>query len=169
MWLENENNAKKTQQQTYNKSLSFIERYFLQGKIQETAKERLKDMELVKVNDELVPEVIILNLFSELIIIKNSKFEIQKYIYLFLFLLFIYTYIHLLIKHQQQQQQQKKVYLNAHDAYASLSTKLGNKKYFFGDKPSTLDAIAYGHLALHCYPNLQNPKLFSMFFIYYFI
>jgi glutathione S-transferase len=110
MWLENENNAKKTQQQTYNKSLSFIERYFLQGKIQETAKERLKDMELVKVNDELVPEV----------------------------------------------------YLNAHDAYASLSTKLGNKKYFFGDKPSTLDAIAYGHLALHCYPNLQNPKLFTM-------
>ncbi|OUM61990.1 hypothetical protein PIROE2DRAFT_20877 [Piromyces sp. E2] len=110
MWLENDNNAKKTQQQTYNKSLSFIERYFLQGKIQESARERLKDMELVKVNDELVPEV----------------------------------------------------YLNAHDAYASLSTKLGNKKYFFGDKPSTLDAIAYGHLALHCYPNLQNPKLFTM-------
>jgi len=110
LWLENENNAKKTQQQTYVKSLSFIDRYFMKGRIQESARERLKDMELVNVNDELVPEV----------------------------------------------------YLNAHDAYYSLSTKLGNKLYFFGDKPSTLDAIAYGHLAIHCYPNLQNPKLFTM-------
>jgi len=110
LWLENEKNAKETQQQTYVKSLSFIERYFMKGRIQESARERLKDMELVNVNDELVPEV----------------------------------------------------YLNAHDAYYSLSTKLGNKLYFFGDKPSTLDAIAYGHLAIHCYPNLQNPKLFTM-------
>jgi len=110
LWLENENNAKKTQQQTYVKSLSFIDRYFMQGRIQESARDRLKDMELIKINDELVPEV----------------------------------------------------YLNAHDAYAALSTKLGNKSYFFGNKPSSLDAIAYGHLALHCYPNLQNPKLFTM-------
>jgi len=110
LWLENEKNAKKTQQQTYNKSLSFIDRYFMYGRIQESAKERLKDMEYVVINNEKVPEV----------------------------------------------------YLNAHDAYASLATKLGNKLYFFGDKPSTLDAIAYGHLALHCYPNLQNPKLFTM-------
>lgn len=110
LWLENEKNTNKTQQQTYVKSLSFIERYFLKGRIQESARERLKDMELVNVNNELVPEV----------------------------------------------------YLNAHDAYYSLSTKLGDKLYFFGDKPSTLDAIAYGHLAIHCYPNLKNPKLFTM-------
>jgi len=110
LWLENEKNAKKEQQQTYVKSLSFIDSYFMKGRIHENARERLKDMELVKINDELVPEV----------------------------------------------------YLNAHDAYAALSTKLGDKLYFFGDKPSTLDAIAYGHLALHCYPNLQNPKLFTM-------
>jgi len=110
LWLENEKKSKKNEQQTYVKSFSFIERYFMKGRIEENVKERLKDMELVNVNDELIPEV----------------------------------------------------YLNAHDAYASLSTKLGKKLYFFGDKPSTLDAIAYGHLALHCYPNLHNPKLFTM-------
>jgi len=57
LWLENEKNAKKTQQQTYNKSLSFIDRYFMYGRIQESAKERLKDMEYVVINNEKVPEV----------------------------------------------------------------------------------------------------------------
>ncbi|CAD5116799.1 DgyrCDS5647 [Dimorphilus gyrociliatus] len=35
-----------------------------------------------------------------------------------------------------------------------LERKLNDKEYFFGDKPSSLDAIVYGHLAM-----LQNAKL----------
>eukprot|EP00842_Homolaphlyctis_polyrhiza_P006129 jgi/Hompol1/6517/HPOL_005005-RA len=54
------------------------------------------------------------------------------------------------------------VYIRARDAYQALATKLGDKSYFFGDKPSTLDAIAYGHLALHAYPSLAVPKLFTL-------
>ena len=67
--MENEKNAKKEQQQTYVKSLSFIESYFMKGRIQENARERLKDMELVKVNDELVPEVF----FSFFFFLKKKK------------------------------------------------------------------------------------------------
>ncbi|KAI9598868.1 hypothetical protein BDF19DRAFT_431652 [Syncephalis fuscata] len=33
----------------------------------------------------------------------------------------------------------------------SLSAKLGLQPYFFGSNPSSLDAVVYGHLALHLY------------------
>ncbi|KAI8926255.1 hypothetical protein BC831DRAFT_511793 [Entophlyctis helioformis] len=54
------------------------------------------------------------------------------------------------------------VYLNAREAYRALADKLGDKPYFFGDRPSSLDAIAYGHLAVHVFPSLAVPKLFSL-------
>ncbi|EGF81828.1 hypothetical protein BATDEDRAFT_23480 [Batrachochytrium dendrobatidis JAM81] len=54
------------------------------------------------------------------------------------------------------------IYVVARESYRALSIKLGDKKYFYGDSPSTLDAIAYGHLALHAYPSLAVPKLFSI-------
>ncbi|KAJ3083118.1 Metaxin-3 [Quaeritorhiza haematococci] len=54
------------------------------------------------------------------------------------------------------------VYVMARKLYRALATKLGDKDYFFGSSPSSLDAVAFGHLSLHCYPSLANPKLFSM-------
>lgn len=40
---------------------------------------------------------------------------------------------------------------------ASLSTILAEKPYFFGDKPSTLDAVAYAFLAQLTISDLSNP------------
>jgi Glutathione S-transferase, C-terminal domain len=54
------------------------------------------------------------------------------------------------------------VYVHAKRAYKTLTDKLAGKQYFFGDLPSTLDAIAYAHLALHALPSLAQPRLFSM-------
>ena len=39
----------------------------------------------------------------------------------------------------------------------SLSDLLGSKRYFFGDKPSSLDATAYGFLAEFILTNINNP------------
>ncbi|KAJ2695703.1 metaxin 1, partial [Coemansia spiralis] len=38
------------------------------------------------------------------------------------------------------------VYQRAAEFLAVLSQKLGNKQFFFGDRPTTLDAVVYGHL-----------------------
>ncbi|KAJ3292399.1 Metaxin-3 [Borealophlyctis nickersoniae] len=54
------------------------------------------------------------------------------------------------------------VYAMARQCYAALAAKLGTKEYFFGSRPSTLDAVVFGHLALHCYPSLADYRLFSM-------
>lgn len=51
------------------------------------------------------------------------------------------------------------VYMSAKECYQSLSAKLGDKPYFFGDSPSTLDAVVFGHLAVHYYAVLPNNKL----------
>ncbi|KAJ3289015.1 metaxin 1 [Rhizoclosmatium sp. JEL0117] len=51
------------------------------------------------------------------------------------------------------------VYLNAKDVFQALNDKLGDQLFFFGDKPTTLDAVAYAHLSLHALPLLSNPKL----------
>ncbi|KAJ3070427.1 metaxin 1 [Podochytrium sp. JEL0797] len=51
------------------------------------------------------------------------------------------------------------VYLNAKDVFQALSSKLGDQLFFFGEKPTTLDAIAYAHLTLFALPILSNPKL----------
>ncbi|KAI9358280.1 hypothetical protein DFJ73DRAFT_819369 [Zopfochytrium polystomum] len=54
------------------------------------------------------------------------------------------------------------VYLIARDCFKALSAKLGDRKFFFGDLPSSLDAVAFAHLSLHAQPSLSNPRLFSM-------
>lgn len=54
------------------------------------------------------------------------------------------------------------VYLDARECYNALAHKLGDQRYFFGDKPSSLDAIAFGHLALHSIPSLAEPTLFTI-------
>ncbi|KAJ1547881.1 Metaxin-3 [Cladochytrium tenue] len=54
------------------------------------------------------------------------------------------------------------VYLDARDAFRALADKLGDRPFFFGDRPSSLDAVAVAHLTLHSHPSLSNPRLFSM-------
>ncbi|KAJ3176315.1 metaxin 1 [Geranomyces variabilis] len=54
------------------------------------------------------------------------------------------------------------IYVLAREWYAALANKLGNQQYFFGDRPSSLDAVVFGHLALHCIPSLAEPTLFSI-------
>ncbi|KAI8895392.1 hypothetical protein BC833DRAFT_601453 [Globomyces pollinis-pini] len=54
------------------------------------------------------------------------------------------------------------IYATAHECYKALADKLGEKSFFFGDTPTTLDAIAYGHLSLHAFPSLKVPALFTM-------
>lgn len=45
------------------------------------------------------------------------------------------------------------------DIYENLNLKLGTKKYFFGDQPTTLDAIVIGHLTCHYYSPLESNRL----------
>ncbi|CAG8662010.1 7231_t:CDS:2, partial [Ambispora leptoticha] len=52
-----------------------------------------------------------------------------------------------------------KIYQIARKSYKALYEKLGENNYFFGSSPTTLDAIVYGYLALHLYPELPNPML----------
>ncbi|CAO3687010.1 unnamed protein product [Umbelopsis vinacea] len=51
------------------------------------------------------------------------------------------------------------MYTLARDTYKVLDTKLGEKDYFFGDEPSTLDCLAFGYLSLHMYPMLPHHRL----------
>jgi len=43
---------------------------------------------------------------------------------------------------------EKIVYKEAQECMNALDKKLGNRPYFFGNSPSTLDAVVYGHLGL---------------------
>uniref|UniRef100_A0A0N5ASM4 GST_C_6 domain-containing protein n=1 Tax=Syphacia muris TaxID=451379 RepID=A0A0N5ASM4_9BILA len=45
------------------------------------------------------------------------------------------------------EQSEKCILLNAMSAVTLLSAKLGDNKYFYGDKPSSLDALVFGYLA----------------------
>lgn len=45
--------------------------------------------------------------------------------------------------------QDEKVYNDAEECYAALADFLGDKHFFFGDSLSSLDAVAFGHLAIH--------------------
>ncbi|KAJ3382484.1 metaxin 1 [Lobulomyces angularis] len=54
------------------------------------------------------------------------------------------------------------VYVEAKNIYENFTKKLGNNEYIFGSKPSSLDAILYSHLAIHSYPSLATPTLFSI-------
>ncbi|KAJ2959364.1 hypothetical protein NQZ79_g5177 [Umbelopsis isabellina] len=51
------------------------------------------------------------------------------------------------------------MYSLARETYKILDTKLGEKDYFFGEQPSTLDCMVFGYLALHMYPMLPHHRL----------
>jgi len=53
----------------------------------------------------------------------------------------------------------EEVYRQVECLYKSLSDCLGDSEYFFGDSPSTLDAIVFGHLAIHLVAKLESPQL----------
>ncbi|KAK2168212.1 hypothetical protein LSH36_19g05007 [Paralvinella palmiformis] len=50
-------------------------------------------------------------------------------------------------------EREQKVYKDAKECLNILSSKLGNKDYFFGNSPSSLDAVVFGYLA----PLLKAP------------
>lgn len=50
-------------------------------------------------------------------------------------------------------------YSLAKKCYHALSTKLGNRKFFFGDEPTSLDAVVFGFLATQLIPELPNREL----------
>jgi hypothetical protein len=54
------------------------------------------------------------------------------------------------------------IYSYARSAYKAFDTLLGDQDFLFGSSPTSLDAIAFGYLILHCIPNFSNPKLFTM-------
>ena len=47
----------------------------------------------------------------------------------------------------------------ANIVFATLSGKLGTQKYFFGNQPSSLDALVFGHLAVHLFAPLPKENL----------
>ncbi|KAI8321833.1 hypothetical protein GQ54DRAFT_238038, partial [Martensiomyces pterosporus] len=54
------------------------------------------------------------------------------------------------------------VYEVANKCLDVLSSKLGSKDYFFGERPTTLDTVAYGYLSLILYPELPQATLKSI-------
>jgi metaxin len=56
----------------------------------------------------------------------------------------------------------ERVYSEAESCYRVLSTKLGEKTFFFGDTPCTLDAIAFGYLATQLVPPFPNRTLHTL-------
>lgn len=55
--------------------------------------------------------------------------------------------------------QEDSLYFDAGIALAALSTRLGAGKWFYGEKPSVLDAIVFGYLATVLFTPLPNSEL----------
>jgi metaxin len=51
------------------------------------------------------------------------------------------------------------VYDEAKALYKALASKLGANEYFFGDRPTTLDAYAYGFLLTQLVPDVPSRQL----------
>ncbi|KAF9931421.1 metaxin 1 [Linnemannia zychae] len=51
-----------------------------------------------------------------------------------------------------------RIYDLARDCYRVLDRKLGENDFFFGVKPTSLDAKVFGYLALQLYPEIPNPR-----------
>ncbi|KAF9432828.1 hypothetical protein BGZ76_010258 [Entomortierella beljakovae] len=51
-----------------------------------------------------------------------------------------------------------KIYDLARDCYRVLDRKLGENEFFFGVKPSSLDAKVFGYLAIQLFPDIPNPR-----------
>ncbi|KAG0331687.1 metaxin 1 [Podila horticola] len=50
------------------------------------------------------------------------------------------------------------IYDHVRDCYKVLDRKLGENDFFFGVRPTTLDAKVFGYLALQLYPEIPNPR-----------
>jgi len=55
-----------------------------------------------------------------------------------------------------------KVYEDARKYYAVLAAKLGDKEYFFGNQPTTLDCIVFGFLMTQMVPKVPKDSLFQI-------
>jgi len=55
-----------------------------------------------------------------------------------------------------------KVYEDARKYYAVLAAKLGDKEFFFGDQPTTLDCIVFGFLMTQMVPKVPKDSLFQI-------
>jgi len=53
------------------------------------------------------------------------------------------------------------MYKQAGLCYSALSARLGSQAFFFGDSPSSLDAIVFAHLATHLYAPMPSPARLS--------
>jgi len=53
------------------------------------------------------------------------------------------------------------IYASLADAYAAIAERLDGSEggYFFGSKPSSLDALLYGHLAFHQAAPVTSPEI----------
>ncbi len=53
------------------------------------------------------------------------------------------------------------MYTSLADAYAAIAERLNasDGDYFFGGKPSSLDALLYGHLAFHQAAPVTSPEI----------
>ncbi|KAK3808247.1 MAG: outer mitochondrial membrane transport complex protein-domain-containing protein [Linnemannia gamsii] len=51
-----------------------------------------------------------------------------------------------------------RIYDLARDCYRVLDRKLGENDFLFGVKPTSLDAKAFGYMALQLYPEIPNPR-----------
>ncbi|KAG2220841.1 hypothetical protein INT45_010903 [Circinella minor] len=51
------------------------------------------------------------------------------------------------------------MYRLVRETYGILDSQLDDKQFMFGDRPTTLDCIVFGQLALHIYPNLSHRRL----------
>ena len=46
-----------------------------------------------------------------------------------------------------------------HSIYSTLDAKLGSKKYFMGENPTSLDAVVFGHLAIQYFAPMPDSSL----------
>ena len=53
----------------------------------------------------------------------------------------------------------KRIYKEAQYCLNMFESRLGNSKFFFGDSPSTFDAILYGHLGILLHAPLVSTEL----------
>ncbi|GCB80531.1 hypothetical protein scyTo_0016238 [Scyliorhinus torazame] len=58
-----------------------------------------------------------------------------------------------------EEEAENEIYKEARECLTLLSQRLGFDKFFFGNSPSSLDAIVFGHLALLLKAKLPNSKL----------
>jgi glutathione S-transferase len=60
-------------------------------------------------------------------------------------------------------QRTQDIFKSAAACYAALSARLGEgRAYFYGDRPRSLDAAVFAHLAVHLYAPMVDSKLSAL-------